>query len=158
MRTHVASEKLALGIPLYARDTRTADWRSYRDIMTSREAWAANDGQGLTANDDEMGAWYWNSPVLVRDGSGSPRRPLPGPPTPVLAPRASRASRAPNPTSAQVAQKVRYAAQMEAGGVMLWELGQDLPPSDDRALLRAVRREDASPLCPAHAAIPRSRR
>ena len=33
---------------------------------------------------------------------------------------------------------MRFAAQMEAGGVMLWELGQDLPPSDERALLRAV--------------------
>ena len=46
--TLLPAEKVALGVPMYARHTRTGDWKSYEELLRTY-------GDQIKPRDDEVG-------------------------------------------------------------------------------------------------------
>lgn len=52
------AEKLALGIPFYARHMQTGEWKTYTELLRSH-------GDTLSARTDEVEQWYFNGVTTV---------------------------------------------------------------------------------------------
>jgi GH18 family chitinase len=92
--------KFTVGIPFYARSTRTGEAKTYEEI---RREFASSEN--LDKDQNVVGDWSFDSVGVVR-------------------------------------AKVRLARRMGFGGVMIWELGQDV--QDDSSLFLAIVDEIAS--------------
>ena len=87
-------EKLALGVPFYARDVNNGVPETYAELV---KQFNIDDSPSI----DRIGNWYYNGPKTI-------------------------------------AKKVRLAHDRGLGGIMIWELGQDVLPDAPGSLLAAL--------------------
>jgi len=86
-------DKLTIGVPFYARHTRTGEAKTYQEILQMNPK--------LKPNSDQEGPYYYNGFQTIK-------------------------------------KKVEYAMKNGIGGIMIWEVGQDIHPSNGFSLLRAI--------------------
>ena len=95
------AKKLTLGVPFYARHTKTGDWKTYEELVKTLREKESDETAGFSDKVNTYNSYFFNNPQLI-------------------------------------GKKTTYAHEKDIGGIMIWELGQDVHPSDDQSLLKAI--------------------
>lgn len=110
------SKKLTLGVPFYARHIVTGDWKTYEELLKSKRAKTGDPNARYKEN-------------LVQN---------------LADPDSTRRDYYFNSPDS-IRDKIRLAKAHNLRGVMIWELGQDVHPTDSESLLLAITEAKADP-------------